>query len=59
MPHSLPSRAWSCQTLQAGLNLVGAMSLSLDSLGEADIEAMQKELAQLEVGVPSGLRFPS
>ncbi len=51
MASSLPSKTWSCQTLQQGLGLVRNMSLNLESLCEADVAAMEAELAQLEVGV--------
>ena len=44
----LPSRAWSCQTLQRGLHLTGAMSLAMDACGEPDVQAMEAELAALE-----------
>ena len=47
----LPSKAWSCQTLQYGLGLVRNMSMELSSLDEPDVEAMQLELKQLEVGI--------
>ena len=50
MQTSLPSRAWSCHSLQRGLGLVRHMSLELTSFGEADVEEMEKELAKLEAG---------
>ena len=44
----LPSRAWSCQTLQRGLNLVETLPMSLGSCREPDVAAMEAELAALE-----------
>ena len=51
MCSQLPSRAWSCETLQRGLGLATAVPLMLDSLGETDLEAMQAELARLQEGL--------
>ena len=51
MSSSLPSRAWSCQTLISGLWLSQNLPMTLDALGEMDVKAMEEELAKLEVGV--------
>lgn len=44
----LPSRAWSCQTLQRGVNLASQLSMTLSACAEPDVEAMRRELAELE-----------
>ena len=49
MDNKLPSRAWSCSTLQLGLGMVDSMQLGMDALGEQDVAAMEQELAQLKV----------
>ena len=49
-PSSLPSRAWSCQTLQNGLTLAHGMSLDLASMGEDHVAEMMAEMAKLQVG---------
>ena len=50
MASSLPSRAWSCQTLVSGLGLSQTLPMTLDALGEMDVKAMEEELAKLQVG---------
>ena len=45
------SRAWSCETLQNGLVLAANIPMDLDGLGEADLRAMELELAELQEGV--------
>ena len=49
VPARLESRAWSCGTLEAGLELAGNLRLTMSSLGDDDVEAMEQELAKLEV----------
>lgn len=49
-PVKLESRAWSCGTLQAGLDLAGNLNLTMSSLGDEDVQAMEEELAKLQVG---------
>lgn len=51
MVATVPSRAWSCQTLQSGLGLASGLAMDLGALGEVDLAAMQAELDLLEVGV--------
>ena len=60
MALSLPSRAWSCETLQKGLSLARNMPMELSSLEKPeDVEAMERELAMLEVGIlPPRRVFP-
>lgn len=50
MPLSLPSKAWSCETLQQGLNFTRRAPMGLGDLREPDVAAMEKELASLQVG---------
>ena len=50
MQTSLPSRAWSCHTLQRGLGFARDMSMELASFGEPELEAMERELALLQAG---------
>lgn len=49
MDSKFPSRAWSCQTIQRGLDLARDMSLNLGACNEPDLAAMELELAQLQV----------
>ena len=49
LPARLESRAWSCGTLEAGLELAGNLRLTMNSLGDDDVQAMEQELAKLEV----------
>ena len=51
MTSSLPSRAWSCQTLISGLGLSQNIPMTLDALGDMDVKAMEEELAKLQVGL--------
>ena len=51
MASHLPSKAWSCETLQRGLTLVRNMPLNVDSLQDPDVKAMEEELERLMVGV--------
>ena len=51
MHSSLPSRTWSCQTLQQGLVLQRTRSMALGSCGEQSLEEMEAELQRLQVGV--------
>lgn len=51
MSHRIPSRAWSCATLQSGLELSRALPLTMESLGEPNVEEMRRELEQLEDGL--------
>ena len=46
---SLPSRTWSCTTLQSGMALQRAVPLDLASLGEKNPEDTLAELQALEV----------
>ena len=55
MDSKFPSRAWSCQTIQKGLDLARDMSLDLGACDEPDLAAMELELAQLQV---AGERIP-
>lgn len=43
----LPSRTWSCETLQRGLCL--AQALPMEPLADPDLAAMERELAALKV----------
>ena len=49
MSERLQSRAWSCSTLQAGLQLASDLPMSLSAFGDDDVAAMERELAQLKV----------
>lgn len=49
-PEKLESRAWSCGTLEAGLELAGKLNLTMSAFGDDDIKAMEEELAKLQVG---------
>lgn len=49
-PERLESRAWSCGTLEAGLELAGKLNLTMSAFGDDDIKAMEEELAKLQVG---------
>lgn len=48
MSERLQSRAWSCSTLQAGLQLASDLPMSLSAFGDDDVAAMERELAQLK-----------
>ena len=47
----LPSRTWSCETLQRGLCL--AQVVPMDSRADPDVAAMERELELLKVWVDS------
>ena len=50
MATSLPSRVWSCETLQRGLSLVQSLPMTLDAPNEPELQDLEAELAKLEVG---------
>ena len=47
MPHQLPSRLFSSETLVEGLGVIAAET-GMDDLSAIDVEEMQAELAKLE-----------
>ena len=51
MSKTLPSKTWSCETLQRGLSIVKALPLTMNSLNEPDVDAMEAELMALLAGV--------
>lgn len=52
---SFVSKAWSCETLCRGINLVGGASMSLES--DPDTAAMQAELDRLMEAKPNLTMF--
>lgn len=50
MTLSLPSKAWSCETLRLGLSFTRRAPMGLGDLREPDVAAMERELASLQVG---------
>ena len=47
----LPSKAWSCETLQSGLQLAGGLPMELSAMGESQVAELEAELAKLQVRV--------
>lgn len=47
MPHQLPSRVYSSETLVEGLGCIAAET-GMDDLNSINLEEMQEELAKLE-----------
>lgn len=47
MSVTLPSKTWSCETLQRGLSIAKALPLTMCSANDDDVKAMEAELEKL------------